>query len=345
MRSVRRRTAGIAAGWALVSLCLLLGAAVSAHAQSKTGTTIGQFLGIEPGARHAAMGNAGTALSEGIESLYFNPGVAGTLQRPAVTFTHSEWFADINFDYAAVAYPLAGFGTVFGSMTSLGSGEIAVRTVDHPLGTGENYTAADICLALGYGRQITSRFAAGIQLNYVHQRIWHSGLSTLTVSAGTMYRLTESGLQMGFSLSHLGTDAKYSGRDLVIQYDENPDQYGDNSALPGVQLTDDYPVPIVFRLGLSYPYKLGEQSRLLFLIDGLHPNDNTESVNLGAEWILRELLSLRAGYQTLFQEDSELGLTFGFGVRLSEGKVQANYAWADHEHLGATHRFTLDLGF
>jgi hypothetical protein len=291
------------------------------------------------------MGNAGVGLSEGIESVYFNPGVIGALHRPAVAFTHSTWFADITFDYAAVNLPVSGFGTLFGSVTALNSGEIDVRTVDHPLGTGERYTVQDIALGLGYGRQITSRFAVGLQLNYISEKIWHTSLNTLTFSVGTVYRLTSSGMQLGFSLNNLGTDADYSGRDLAIQYDADPDQFGDNSALPGEQLTGEYPVPILFRLGVSIPFRLSERSRLLFMFDALHPNDNTESLNLGAEWSLLNVLDLRAGYQTLFQEDSELGLTLGFGIKIADGRFRFGYAWADHEHLGSTNRFSLILGF
>jgi hypothetical protein len=325
----------------LTSVVLIPG---SAWAQSKTGTTIGQFLGIEPSARLSAMGNAGVAAAEEIEGVYYNPGVIGTLVRPAVQFTHINWFADISFDYAAVAGPVHGLGILFGSVTALNSGEIDVRTVDRPLGTGERYTVADLAMTLGYGRQITRRFAAGLQANYIHERIWHSTLSTLTVSAGTVYLLTDGGMRLGFSLTNLGTQAGFLGRDLAIQYDNNPDEYGDNSALPGEQLTGDFPVPILFRFGISYPIDFSENSKILLLVDALHPNDNTESVNLGAQWSLQNVLSLRAGYQTLFQEDRELGLTLGAGLRIADGRYRFSYAWADHEHLGTVHRITLVLG-
>jgi hypothetical protein len=66
---------------------------------------------------------------------------------------------------------------------------------------------------------------------------------------------------------------------------------------------------------------------------------------VGAEWTLLEVLALRAGYQTLFQKDTELGLTLGFGIKIAGGRFRVGYAWAEHEHLDATHRFTLVLGF
>ncbi len=316
-----------------------------AAAQTKTGTTVAQFLRIEPSARSAGMGNAGVALPDGIDAVYYNPGILGRLQRPALTFTHSAWFADIAYDYAAGAVPVAGIGTFFGSITSLNSGDIQVRTVEQPLGTGENYTVADVAIGLGFGRQVTSRFAAGLQVNYVHQRIWNSNLTTLTVSAGTVYRLTDGGLELGFSLSNLGTEAGFSGRDLAIQFDPYPDEYGGNSALPAEQLTGQFPVPIVLRIGLSAPYRLGEEADLLLVADALHPNDNTESLNLGAELNLQGILALRAGWQTLFQQDTEQGLTLGAGLRLRDGGLEGGYAWADHDYLGGTHRFTATLTF
>jgi long-subunit fatty acid transport protein len=327
-----------------VILLLVVLAAGAASAQTKTGTTIGQFLGIEPGARHAGMGNAGVALPGGIESVWFNPGVIGTLDRPAITLTHSNWFADISYNYLAGAFALGRLGNLCASVTALNSGDIDVRTVSAPLGTGEQYSVANTAVGLGFGRRITSRFAVGLQVNYVHERIWHTGLSATTASVGTVYRLSERGVQLGFSLANMGTRAGFSGGDLAILYDADGNVYGDNSALPGEQLTGEFPVPILFRMGLSYPHRFSDDSQLLFLIDALHPNDNTESVNLGAEWTLQKIFALRAGYQTLFQQDSDLGLTLGFGVALSDSRLRFGYAWADHEQLGSTHRMTLAIG-
>lgn len=322
-------------------------AAGPVFAQSKVGTTIGTFLRIEPGARGAALGNAGSALSGGIESVYYNTGALGLLEGAAVQYSHSMWFADIKYDYAAVAVPVGGLGNLFASMTALGSGDIAVRTVEQPLGTGVNYDVTDVALGIAYGRRITSRFSAGIQANYITEKIWNTSDHTMTFNVGTIYRLTEGGVNLGFSLSNLGTQARFTGRDLDIQYDADPDSYGDNSALPAVQSTDSFPLPGLFRLGLSVPYQAGDENEFLFLIEGLHPNDNSESMNLGLEWTLRRLLSLRCGYQTLFQTDSELGLTFGFGVAgdLGPNRYILNYAWADHEYLEATHRLTMVLEF
>jgi hypothetical protein len=339
---MRNTTSGRAA--ILIALVCVAGPAA---AQTKTGTTLGQFLGIEPSARHAGMGNAGVAAGEGLSAAYYNPAAVGPLSDAAIQFTHSAWFADVSFEYAAAALPVAGWGTFFGSLTALNSGDIEVRTVESPLGTGEQYTVSDVAVGLGYGRQITSRFAAGIQLNYVTETIWHSSHDTFTLNLGTTYRLTEGGMLLGASLSNLGTKSGFDGRDLAIQYDADPDKYGDNSALPADQSTGGYPLPILFRVGVSAARSLGAQSRLLFLADAQHPSDNTESLSAGVEWTWKETLSLRTGYQDLFQEDSEMGFTAGVGLQngFSDNRFHFDYAWASHKYLEEVHRLTFVVVF
>ena len=60
--TIRARGPGVAV--VLATLVALLAPATPAAAQSKTGTTLGQFLLIEPSARFTAMGNAGAAGGE-----------------------------------------------------------------------------------------------------------------------------------------------------------------------------------------------------------------------------------------------------------------------------------------
>ena len=331
---------------ALLAALSLLIVPAGAAAQTKAGTTIGAFVGIEPSARIGAMGNAGVAIYDGIQSIYYNPAALGPASQIALQFTHGFWFADISYDYAAVLLPVRGWGSFFGSLMALNSGDIDVRTVDQPLGTGERYTAEDVALSLGYGREITDRFGAGVQVNYINETIFHSSMHVVTFNIGTVYRLSQTGLTLGSSLSNFGTHGRFSGRDLAIQYDNDPNRFGDNSSLPGEQLTDDFPVPILFRVGVTWPRQLGNDSEVLLAVDAFHPSDNTESLSLGWEWLWKEALAVRAGYQTLGQRDSELGLTAGLGLRgaLGQYRFQLDYGWAHHTTLQETHRLTFVLG-
>jgi len=317
------------------------------YSQTNTGTTVGQFLLIEPSARIAGMGNAGVTTYEEVQSVYYNPGAIGHLRGYGVEFTHSLWFADIRYDYVAASVSLGNFGNLFASVTSLNSGDIEVRTVEQPLGTGERYTVSDFALGLGYGRQISDRFSAGVQVSYVQETIWHSSLTAVAINVGTIYRLSPRGLHLGASISNFGTRGSYSGRDLRIQWDRDATKYGDNSALPAELHTEGFALPVLFRVGLAMPVLFSDTYRLRLVVDAFHPSDNSESISLGAEWTFAEIFSLRAGYQNLFQQDSEVGLTLGAGMRYAfQGhRIHFDYAWADHGRLEDTQRFTFGVSF
>lgn len=325
---------------------MLVAGTTGVFGQSKTGTTIGQFLMIEPSARVAAMGNAGVTTFDEVSAAYFNPAALGRMEQSGAQFTHSEWLADISYRYATAGIQLGGAGALMLTVTSLSSGEIDVRTVEQPQGTGERYSVENLAFGLGYSRRVTDRFAAGVHVKYLRETIWHSSLSALSLDFGVHYELPFNAY-IGASLSNFGTRGTFDGRDLRIRFDQNPDRFGDNSNLPAALETEDYPLPITFRVGLGMPMDFGNSNRLVLVVDALQPSDNTQSISFGGEWTFLNLLSARAGYQNMFQEDSETGLTLGAGLQyaLSGYGLRFDYAWGAHGRLDSTQRFTLGVSF
>ena len=333
---------------AVAAASLALTPAGPALAQTKTGTTIGTFLLIEPHARVVGMGNAGVSLNEGIEAFYYNPAAIGLSKKIEVTVSHAEWFADIDYNHVAATFPLGGAGTLVGNITALGSGDMDVRTTTQPLGTGEQYDVNDLAIGIGWGRPITDRFVVGAQLTWLQETIWNSSMSTAVFHLGTLYQLSEGGVELGASLSNLGVGGGFDGRDLRITYDQNPDVNGDNSALPAELFTEDFAVPVLMRIGVGVPLRIDPTNRVRFAVDALHAADNSESLNLGGEFRHKELFAFRAGWQNLFEEDAEGGLTLGAGVRGDMNNAfgyRFDYAFADMGRLEGTHRLTLGLEF
>jgi long-subunit fatty acid transport protein len=326
---------------------MMFACASATFAQSKAGTSVGQFLLIEPSARIAGMGNAGATSYSEIQSAFYNPAAIGLLSGNGVQFTHSPWLADISYDFAGVTVGLGDIGNLYASVTSLNSGEIDVRTVEAPNGTGERYTVSDLAFGLGFGRQISDRFSLGVQVSYINETIWHSSMSAFALNVGTLYRIAEDGLHIGASISNFGTRAKFDGRDLRIQYDQDPARFGNNPNIPAQLFTEDFALPIMFRVGIGMPLVLGDENRVNIAVDAFHPSDNTESVSLGAEWMFQNTLMLRSGYQNLFQEDSETGLTLGAGLQyqMDDYRLNFDYGWANHGRLQQTHRLTLGVAF
>ncbi len=315
--------------------------------QSKVGTTVGQFLKIEPSARGTALGNASTSLYGEAATAFYNPASIGRLQKSNVQFTHSNWLADIDYNFVIVALNIGNLGTMSLQAISLNSGEIDVRTVEQPMGTGERYSVTNFALGLGYARMLTDRVSVGMIINYLRETIWHSNAAGVALNFGVQYKLSHYGLNLGASVANFGPRMKYSGRDLFIDYDFYPDKYGDNDNLPAELRTDAYQLPTIFRFGMSYPVRLGDNNRILIAVDAKNPSDNTQSLNLGVEWKILDRFALRGGYRDLFLKDSEGGLVFGAGMQLEyyQYNLMFDYAWADYGRLEQTHRFTLGLGF
>lgn len=328
----------------LTALALLLSG--SALAQTKTGTTVGQFLLIEPSARVSAMGNAGVTTFDEATAAFYNPGAVGHLAQSDAQFTHSRWLAGITYNYAVAAVRLGDVHTLVLTATSLNSGEIDVRTVEQPEGTGERYTVEDLALGLGYTRRVTDRFSAGLQVNYVQEKIWHSTMSALAVNFGVLYQLPFRAY-IGASLSNFGTRGRFDGRDLRVRYDQDPDRYGDNSSLPAALTTEEFPLPIFFRVGIGLPIELDARNRLHLVVDAFQPSDNTQSISLGGEYTFMNVLSLRGGYQNLFQQDAENGLTLGAGLAFDVAQYVArfDYAWSSYGRIGNVQRFTVGFSF
>ncbi len=325
---------------------LALALSIPASAQTKTGTTVGQFLLIEPSARMAGMGNAGVASFDEITAAYYNPGAIGHMPSSDVQFTHSSWLAGITYNYLGAGIRLGSVNTLFLSLTSLNSGEIDVRTVEQPLGTGERYTVQNVALGLGYARRITDRFSAGVQVNYVRETIWHSSMSAVGFNFGVLYELPFRAY-LGASLVNFGTRGRFDGRDLRIRYDQDPSRFGDNSNLPAALTTEDFPLPVLFRVGLGVPFNLGPHNSAQFVVSAYQPSDNTQSVSLGGEWTFLDLLSVRGGYQHMWQRDAETGLTLGAGLKydVSRFGFRFDYGWNSYGRLDNVQRFTLGLSF
>lgn len=324
-------------------LLFLLALNVTLLSQSKVGTTIGQFLKIEPSARISALGGSGAGQFGTASDVFYNPAGLGRIQNLDADFTYADWIADIKYNYGIVAYNIQDVGTFALQVISLNSGEIPVRTVEMPLGTGEKYSVTNFALGLGYGKLLTDRVSVGLIVSYFNETIWHSSINGFFFNFGVMYQIKEDGLTFGASVSNYGTRAQYSGTDLYINYDFDPKKFGDNDRLPAELRTDEFTLPTVFRAGLSYPVKIMEKTKLTLSIDAIHPNDNFESISLGSELNFFDTFFLRGGYRNIFLKDNEGGLTFGIGTNLNvlnSYRIRFDYSWVDYGRLKAVHRVT-----
>jgi hypothetical protein len=315
---------------------------------TKVGTTSAAFLEIEVGSRANGMGGAFVAVADDATALYWNPAGITQLQSSEISLIHTEWLVGINYDYGAIVIPI-GFNNVIGlSLMALTMGEMEVRTVEEPEGTGEMFSAVDMSASLSFARSLTDRFAIGFNAKYINQRIWHMNASSFAIDVGTIFRTQFRDMKIGMSISNFGNKMQMQGRDTQIEHDIAPEIEGNNSQISAFLKTDKWSLPLIFRVGISMDIVNNGNHRVTFSSDANHPNNNTEYINVGVEYSFNKFLFLRAGYKSLFLQDSEEGLTMGAGIVQSLrglGEMKFDYAYADFGRLNNTQRFSLGIKF
>ncbi len=316
---------------------------------SKVGTTAASFLAIETGARAIGMGGAFVAVSNDITSLYWNPaGLARLSTSGEATFSHTDWILDVNHEYAAVGLSLGSFGALGLSFCALTMGEMEVRSLLYPEGTGEKFAASDFAIGTSYARNLTDRFSIGFTAKYINQSLWHMSASSFALDVGTMFTTQFNGMRIGMSISNFGNKMKLEGSDTQVPIDIDTQKYGNNNKIVANMKTDSWSLPLLFRFGVAMDVIKTYHQRWTLAIDAMHPNDNSEYLNLGTEYALNENVFLRAGYKNLFMIDNEEGLTAGLGVAYkfySNITLKIDYAYADFGVLENVQRLSLALEF
>ncbi|MGH7494090.1 MAG: PorV/PorQ family protein [bacterium] len=334
----------------ILYLCAsILDKAAFAQDVTKAGTSAAAFLRIPVGARGTALGSAFVSMADDPTAMFWNPGGLARLSKSALFVDHSPYLPGLNFDYLALALRSERFGSVGFNVTALSTDKMLRTTVDQPMGTGESFDAVSLAVGVAYARNLTDRFSIGANVKYIQETILNSRATGFALDIGTLYTTPFDGIRLGVSIANFGPAMQMTGEDLNVRVDVAPDQEGDNQSIVGQLKTDDFDSPLLMRVGISWDALKGGAQRLTLAADGLNPNDNTQSINVGAEFALfKEMLVLRGGFNDLFLEDREKGLTLGAGFNLDiQGGwgVTAGYAFQDLEHLDSVNRFSLAIKF
>jgi len=315
---------------------------------SGVGTSAAAFLEIGVGARAMSMGGAYAAIANDATALYWNPAGTAFASRIQIELMHNQWLADTDFNFVGIVVPVPRFRSTLGfHLITLDYGSQPVRTVERPEGTGEIYDASDVSAALTFAMALTDRFAFGINTKYVHQRIWSETGNAIAFDLGVFYKTPLNGLQIGSSISNFGSEIQLTGRHLRTIVD--PDKKVENfDRVPVNYNTNSFPLPLLFRFGVSYGRNFGKWGSMLTSMDLNHPSNTTESVSIGFEYGWKNMFFLRGGYENMFEKDAINGLTLGAGVDyidLGDLGLRIDYAWSDWGILDNAQRFSLCVIF
>ena len=346
-------------GYILLTILIIMSALIAAD-NYRVGTTTANFLEMGFGSDGIAMGDAGVSIPGRSSSIYWNPAGLAFLKNNTASFMNQPWLVGINMNAVSASYVVPVIGVISVGIFHMDYGEMDVTTLEMQEGTGEKFSANEYCASFTYSRKLAQWFAFGASAKYISSQIWHESASAMALDLGVLVNThfftftgnEEDGLKIGMSISNYGTKMQYGGMDLIFPIDIAQNENGNFEDAPGQLRTEAWELPLIFRIGASFSPISTTFNKITLAADALHPNNNSESVNLGAEYELNipgtGSLFLRGGYKGLFMHNSEYGLTFGGGILLrlmGNMGLQVDYAFRNLGVLGNTNTYTVGLNF
>jgi hypothetical protein len=305
---------------------------------AKVGTAGLQFLKLGVDARAIGMGEAYTAVTNDISSVYWNPAGLALRYENQVFFSHTQYVANIMHEFVAVSR-VTNIGSFALSASLLHMDQMDVYDGGWEP-TGETFTASDLAVGLTYANAFTDKFSFGFTGKYLQENLDEYSVSGYSFDLGSLYNVGWRNLTVGMSVRNFGPDMKYDVDEDDIDVPEDP-------------LVDNYPeaqsfkIPLNFSLGIAIDLYSNDNNRLLIASLQLdNCVDRQETYNLGFEYKMGTF-KIRAGQQ--FNYDAH-GFSTGFGwtVPTSFAIFDIDYSYSDYGYLSESfiktpHRLSLKL--
>ena len=344
----------------IIIITLLIIIPIQGQMINRYGTTAANFLEIGVGSDGNAMGEAYVAVTDGLSSIYWNPAGLASLKDPTVSFMMQPWIVDINMLFTAGAVIIPGVGNLGFGITQMNYGEMPVTTLEYQEGTGENFTASDLAASITFSRKIVSWFAFGSSLKYIRSNIWHSSASSAAVDLGVLVNTKffsftgkdSDGMNIGMSISNYGTRMQFDGIDIYQPIDVSELEEGNYGDVAGQFRPSEWELPLIFRIGVALKPIVNDFTKVTIAADALHPNNNSESINLGCSMDNTipgfGVFSLKGGVKALYMDSGQYGYTGGLGLKmfyLGNRSLSVDYAFKSMGILGDVHVYTVGFSF
>ena len=297
----------------IVIIALAFLVLVRFNAFANPGDSGAAFLRIGEGAKPSSLAGAYAGVGGEIISLFSNPAGLSSVSGYEFSFSHAMWIDDISYyNFAAGAPLLKGYAAA--GFTAVSAGEIDKynRLGDE---MGDSYNPTDMAFSLAYSRLIRE-VSAGVAVKFITSDIADETANAFALDLGAMKRFGL--LNTGFSVQNIGTEMKYR--------------------------EDSDPLPLMARVGVSYPFYNIAGLDFLVLSEINISKDIPFKFNAGvnADYPINEsMLSLRLGFKS-YAEGLDTLSHFTGGLGIKHGQIAFNYALVSFQDLGLTHRVSLD---
>lgn len=306
-----------------------------------------KFLNIGVGARAVGMGDSFITNGDDLAVAFWNPAGIGQLEGIHTMVDVNQWISDIRQYSFAASRDIGTYGVVALTFTMMDYGDIYGTTIDlvsagsgafEYIETGK-VKVSNLALGLVYARAISNQFSIGGQIRYVY-----SGLgSNIVQSNGSTESLDNN---LGALAFDMGTRFNTEFKDLTFSMSLR--NFSRELRYP--RMSQGYYLPLVFTLGFSidaaaFVFSDNSIHSLVVSINGLHPTDYSEKLNIGAEYGLYKEFFVRGGYKINYSIEN---FSTGFGVRypLSNAEYfQLDYAFSTMKYFSGVHRVSISSNF
>jgi hypothetical protein len=301
-----------------------------------------QLVSISP--RASSLGEAFCALGTGAEAVFFNPaGIIDLNQRCDLQFYTTKWIGDIDYFGGSFVWNLGRFGALGLSMLNVDYGTIygtslitAAEKDLYPLGykdLGEVKNVSAYAYGLTYGKAISTQFHIAGNLRLVGQNLGQSQLADglkdnnatkLVFDGGVRYNTGLKSLVFGMAIRNFSSN---------IRREEIDEQ-----------------LPLLFTMGIALDLmqvisaNVAKDHNLNLAVDFQHPNNYTERVNLGLEYLLWNRIALRAGYQSN-RDLASWSAGFGVNTNIVGSRVVFDYSYSNFDLFDGVNRFAIGVVF
>lgn len=343
--SVRTMQSLVTRALGLAALLALVACSARAGSDERLGTSGALELLIPVGPRGTALGAAVAGDVRGAEATFWNPaGVAG-LEGTEALFSHTQYFADMKLNYAAVAVRAGRVGVLGFSAKVLSVGDVFVTTEQAPDGTGEILSPTFSVLGVTWGKAFTERVSFGTTLNYVGEHVQSMNANGLAFDFGVQYNTDWRGLRLGLTMKNFGNAMTFDGDNLDISVLPPGSDPGASNRIVRFS-SAAFEMPSYFNMAGSLD--LYRRNRNAFQLKAAFQNNNFSGDNVcgAAEWTYRDIVALRGSWFGTFHGSTDLltgnetssfsagddlyrgfALGGGFEVNASDAHIGVDFAW------------------
>lgn len=312
----------------IIAFTLAISLAFAGLGGQRAGTSIFNFLKIDPSATSGGMGGAFTSVVADASVIHWNPAVTVQLEGTSIALSHLDWFDGIGYEYFAASHNFGSwaFGMEIGA---LHMDAMEITTEYKPYGSGNYFTYSDYYVGLNASRKMSDRFSFGFSARLVREEYLDMSTTSIVMDLGTFYRTGFKDLTLAVALLNFGTPTGPSG-----QYTSTEGDLRDYAT---------FSPPTTFHIGSSMTVYENNFLDLLVTAQLNHPVDNEENYVLGINAKLADVLEIRAGYNIGTEIPYTLGL--GFTTEKWNSGLKVDYAFRPHKYLGIVNQIQISYNF